>query len=156
MDRAEFARRADNCAEQLFRVSWCILRNQADCEDAVQEALLRAWNRLHTLRNEDHFETWLTRILINESKRMLRERLRHPTVDIEQVSLGTGFELPDPTLNEAIRRMDERYSLPLILRHISGYTNEEVGRILRLPVTTVKWRLSEARRLLQQELYSGV
>ena len=52
--------------------------------------------------------------------------------------------------------MDEKYAMPLILRHVSGYSAEEVGRILKLPLSTVKYRLSEARRRLQQELYSGV
>lgn len=152
MDRAEFTRRAEACANRLHRISWCILRSETDCEDAVQEALLRAWNRLHTLRNTDYFETWLTRILINESRRMLRRRLSSPMLELDEHIAAAPSELPDPTLSDAIRSLDERYSLPLILHHVSGYTNEEVGRILNVPVTTVKWRLVEARKRLRKAL----
>ena len=146
MDKAEFTRRATACAAQLYRVSWCILRNHADCEDAVQEALLRAWRKIHTLRSKEYFETWLTRILINECRGMLRKRT--DTEELQE-NIVSAQEMPESSLHTAMRQMDRRYSLPLILKHVSGYTNDEISRILKIPVTTVKWRLREGRRKLQ-------
>ncbi|MDO4739519.1 MAG: sigma-70 family RNA polymerase sigma factor [Eubacteriales bacterium] len=147
MDKAEFTRRASGCAKQLYKISWCILRSNADCEDAVQEALLRAWAKLHTLRNADHFETWLTRILINECRGMLRRRQRTGTTELTE-----NIAAPDAAEGDvfaAIQRMDRRYAMPLLLRHMSGYTVGEIGKILRIPETTVKWRLKEGRRRLR-------
>ena len=66
MRQADFIRRARACERRLYRVARTMLPREADCEDAVQEALLRAWDRLDTLRNEAYFETWLIRILINQ------------------------------------------------------------------------------------------
>lgn len=147
MDRSEFTRRANGCAEQMYRISWCILHNDADCEDAVQEALLRAWKKLHTLRNDEYFETWITRILINECKGMLRRRLRADTLELNE-SIASAEE-GRGDIYAAMRQMDRRYSLPLVLRHVNGYTSGEISRILKIPETTVKWRLREGRRRLQ-------
>ena len=64
-------------AEQtLYRVSMAILRNGADAEDAVSEAILTAFRRRETLREEKYFSTWLVRILINVCKKTLRDRAR--------------------------------------------------------------------------------
>ncbi len=136
MDRIEFSRRADACAEGLFRASWCILQNEADCEDAVQEALLIAWKNLPKLRHEEYFETWLTRILVNESRRLLRQRKAHSDIPLDEAH---GFESPtDPMLGDALQSIGPRYALPLVLKHISGYTGAEIARILQIPLSTVK------------------
>ena len=74
MNEREFSQRVRNCRDKLWRVSYAILRNGADCDDALQEALLRAWRQIGSLREEKYFDTWLTRILINEAKRILRQR----------------------------------------------------------------------------------
>ena len=50
----------------LWHIAWAILRNGADCDDAIQETWLRAWNRIGNLRDETAFDAWLVRILVNE------------------------------------------------------------------------------------------
>ena len=60
----------------LYRVAMSYTGNVSDAADAVQEALLRAWNRRDTLRDERYFDTWLMRVVINESKTLLRRRRR--------------------------------------------------------------------------------
>ena len=74
MLQAEFVQRVRACERRLYRVARAQLPSEADCEDAVQEALLRAWDRLDTLREEAYFETWLIRILINQCKTFYRRR----------------------------------------------------------------------------------
>ena len=68
MDREEFTRAVLEYEKTLYRVAKSMLGSEADCADAAQNALLRAWERLHTLRDPAYFKTWLTRILINECR----------------------------------------------------------------------------------------
>jgi len=82
MDAKEFSNRAMACAERLWRISYLTLQNPADCDDAVQEALLRAWANRRRLRDERLFETWLVRILINCARDMLRKR--RPVVELDE------------------------------------------------------------------------
>lgn len=147
-----FTQRADACADRLFRIAYLTLRSEADCEDAVQEALLRAWRNRDSLREEAFFETWLVRILINESRRILGDRARRRETELDEAISAAEPPPNHPGLRDAIRSMEPKYRLPLILHHINGYAIEEVSSILRLPKTTVKWRLTEARKRLKNEL----
>ena len=74
LDEAEFIERAMKIRRRLYCAAYSILWNDADCLDAMQEAAAKAWMGLSRLRNEAYFETWLTRILINECKALVRKR----------------------------------------------------------------------------------
>ena len=73
MDKQEFSTRVIACEKKLFRIAYLTLGGYAHCEDAVQEALLKAWADLASLRNPALFDTWLIRILINECHNILRQ-----------------------------------------------------------------------------------
>ena len=146
----EFSRRAMNCAERLHRISYLILGREADCEDAVQEALLKAWSHLSALENEDYFETWLIRILINESRRILRKRLAHPTEELP-LSLAAP-EPPDRALHDALLSLNAKFRIPIILHHLEGYGVKEIAVLLSIPESAVKFRLRRGRELLRLEL----
>lgn len=145
MNELQFSERAMACAERLWRISYMILRNPADCDDAVQEALMRAWTGLGALRSEGYFETWLVRILINVSRNMLVRR-RPAAVLNENLAEA---QPPDTALRDAICALEMKYRIPLILHHLEGYPLEDCGRMLHLPVSTVKGRLFTARRQLR-------
>lgn len=70
MEEAQFTQRVTAARDKLFRIAYTILHDEQDCADALQEALLRAWKNLPRLSEEQYFDTWLVRILINESKRI--------------------------------------------------------------------------------------
>jgi len=146
----EFAERSMDCAERLHRISYLILGREADCEDAVQEALLRAWSHLSALKNEDYFETWLIRILINESRRLLRKRLAHPTEELP-LSLAAP-EPPDRALHDALLSLNAKFRIPIILHHLEGYGVKEIAVLLSIPESAVKFRLRRGRELIRLEL----
>ena len=77
MDERQFSQRVRACEQKLYNTARMLLPCQADCEDAVQEALFKAWARLDSLRDTGRFEAWLMRILINECKMLLRRRRAH-------------------------------------------------------------------------------
>ena len=148
MNKQIFTARAMACERRLYRIARTLLRCDADCEDAVQEALLRAWAKRHTLREEQFFETWLVRILINECKNILRRR----PANTEPLPESLAAPAADPVLMNALMNLPEKHRIPVELHYIEGYSIREIAGVLRLPEGTVKWRLSRGRTLLKQEL----
>lgn len=148
MLKADFIRRASACERRLYRIARTMLPCDADCEDAVQEALLRAWSKRDSLREEAYFETWLVRILINECRSFHRRRQN------SMAALPENLPAPrqESTLLEALTTLPEKHRIALELHCIEGYSVRETANILRLPEGTVKWRLSRGRALLKQEL----
>lgn len=72
MTKERFVEQIELLQGRLYRVALCMLKNDADVQDALQETVLKAWEKRHTLRNEAYFGTWVTRIVINTCKDMLR------------------------------------------------------------------------------------
>ncbi|MBQ8954078.1 MAG: RNA polymerase sigma factor [Clostridia bacterium] len=153
MDEREFERRTRACREKLFRICCAILPNPADREDAIQEALIKAWQRRGALRDEALFETWLVRIAINECKGALRWQRRHETAELTE--LIPAPEPPDPALHEALFSLDVKLRLPLTLRYVEGYTLEETARLAGVPMGTLKHRLRRAKDALRAALEKG-
>ena len=135
MDKSEFTRRVTDMRDRLYRVTCAMLRERQDRLDAVQEAVLKAWAKRDGLRNEDYFETWLTRILINECRNLQRAQRR--TLPLEAApERGTEGDIDVP-LRDAVLALDEKLRLVVILHYMNGYSVAEAARILRLPVGTV-------------------
>ena len=84
MTKDVFIREIRQSEAMLYHVARSILKNDSDCGDAVQETLLKAYEKLHTLKQEQFFRTWITRILINECNGILRKRKR--VISYEAVS----------------------------------------------------------------------
>ena len=150
MDAESFARRVEGMQGTLYRVAYGLLLNRADCADAVQEALMRAWEKRGSLREEAYFETWLTRILINECYSMLRRR--RAALPLDGMPEPAAPPDADPALHDAVARLDEKLRLPVVLHYMEGYGVADIARMLRLPSGTVKTRLARARALLRLQL----
>ena len=151
MDRHEFTLRVTAMQDKLYRVAFGQLRNTHDCCDAVQEAIFKAWCALPKLRNEDFFETWLIRILINECHNL--QRRNKNSIPLESVSEPVRTDESYP-VRDSVLALPEKYRLPVILHYMDGYTTDEIARILRIPSGTVRTRLKRAREILKEELAS--
>lgn len=150
MDKEEFTRAVLEYESTLYRVAKSMLGSEADCADAAQNALLRAWEKQHTLRDTAYFKTWLTRILINECRAMLRQRARF--VPLEEAAEGEIAPERDSGLYEAVMGLDVKYRVPFVLYYIEGFRTREIASMLKLPEGTVKTRLRRAREILRTEL----
>lgn len=151
MDKEEFTRAVLEYESTLYRVAKSMLGSEADCADAAQNALLRAWERLHTLRDPAYFKTWLTRILINECRAILRQRARYVPLE-EEAAEGEIAPERDSGLYEAVMGLDVKYRVPFVLYYIEGFRTREIASMLKLPEGTVKTRLRRAREILRTEL----
>ena len=157
MDVALFTDQVRARERSLYRIAYSYLQSDADAADAVQDALLKAWEKRHTLRQPQFFGSWLTRILINRCKQMLRQRKpQYPLQEQHAVSQEDAVE--DLALASALEQLDPKYRIPLLLFHLEGFSVKEIAGIMRLPQNTVKSRLARARQklndlLTQQEVF---
>lgn len=158
---------------RLFRIARSILRNDAEAEDVVQEAYVRAFTGIEQFRGESGFGTWLTRIAMNEALGRLRTRQRRPTVDWD--SQGENFSQaeilrfpisarsndPERTmaqgeirlmLERAIDALPDTFRAVFVARIVEGMTVEETADLFDLREETVKTRLHRARLLLREAL----
>jgi RNA polymerase sigma-70 factor (ECF subfamily) len=155
---------------RLFRIARGILRNDAEAEDVVQDAYVRAFTHLAEFRGEASFGTWVARIAYNEA--LGRRRRQRPTVDLSVLEnvrpaqiipfpLTAAISDPECTmaqrevhelLEKAIDGLPQEFRLVLISRVIEGLSVEETADLLGVKPETVKTRLHRARKLLHDEL----
>jgi RNA polymerase sigma-70 factor (ECF subfamily) len=149
---------------RLFRMAVAITRSEADARDALQEASVHAWRELPRLRDRERFDAWLSQILVNACRSLLRRerRVRVREIDVdgmasdEASSYTTRSDLetvPETELiHRAFERLDPTVRSLLVLHYVEERPLAEIGRILGSPVGTIKWRLSNARRALTRAL----
>lgn len=154
-DQAVFAQAVMDMRETLFRVAYSIVRNHADCEDAVSEALVKAFENVGQLRDTGLFKPWLIRILKNECFLVLRRRKRAiPTEHLPQSADSADLET-DIDLHRALGALKSDYALTLTLFYVERYTIEEIAYIMQTTGGTVKSRLSRGRKMLKAQLQKG-
>ena len=151
MDKEEFAARTEALRDRLYRTACLYLGSGADALEAVDEAVYQALRALKKLREPEHFETWLTRILLNECHRELRRRKRVAGEDALPDTAGPDAYDALP-LKEAVRRLPEELRAVVILRFFTGYTQAETAAALDIPQGTVATRQRRALALLRLEL----
>lgn len=151
MDKDEFAARTEAVKTRLYRTAYLYLGSEADALEAVDEAVYQALRALKKLREPEFFETWLTRILINECHRELRRRKR--LAGEKAIPEAAGPDAYDALpLKEAVRRLPEELRLVVILRFFAGYTQAETAAALDIPQGTAATRQRKALQLLRLEL----
>ena len=161
----------------LFRTARSILKSDAEAEDALQEAYLRAWRALSTFRADSKLSTWLVRIVINEALGRLRRRKSAQVIPLESVMESfdrqsqESSEEDDPNrepdrlamrsqvrqLMEArIDLLPEAFRTVFMLRAVEELSVEEVATALEIPEATVRTRFFRARSLLRESLSRDV
>ena len=156
----EFEQRLGESSLLAFRVAYGVLRQRQDAEDVAQEALVRAYRKLPSLRDRERFRAWLVRIAWrlaidhrrSGKRRELREQVAFeaagpPTT--EHVAVANEFK---ERLWRAIDALPEPLQVVTVLAAIEGHTMSELASLLELPEGTVKSRLHVARKQLAEAL----
>lgn len=151
MDKDSFAKNVLEAETTMYRVAKSIMANESDTEDAVSEAVLKAFEKLHTLRDERYFKTWLIRIVINECYRAKKASAKIMPLE-EYAENLTANDNTGSDLYRAIMRLKPRVRIVIVLHYIEGYSVEETAEILKVPSGTVKSRLHTGRGILREEL----
>jgi RNA polymerase sigma-70 factor (ECF subfamily) len=140
------------CEGPMYRIAKSILHSDAECADAMQETIEKAYKSIKKLNEPRYFKTWLIRILINECRKISKIRQRViPVPAIEELSyhprMAESF-----ALSEAVRRLDEELRVIVNLYYVEDLPVKEVASLLGQPEGTVKSRLARAREKLANEL----
>ena len=147
---AWFSREIEKLGPTLFRVAFAILRNRTDCEDAAQNAVLKAYRNLGSLKQRGYFKTWLISILKNECFDMLKRR--RPTLDVTEQELSYEMAVPDVDLNRAFDQLSPEERLTITLYYYEGYDTREIAKLTEVSEGTVRSRLSRGRASLRAML----
>lgn len=141
--------------QNMYKASRAILANEEDAADAIQETILTCWEKIGQLENPAYFRTWMTRILINKCKDILRKKEKLLfTEEIPEIpSQDTGYA--NMEWNEALKSLDEKYRLVILLYCVEGYKTSEISMILEIPESTVRTRLARGRQRLAAECAGG-
>jgi RNA polymerase sigma-70 factor, ECF subfamily len=159
----ETAERAlyDAHVDRVYRLAYRLAGNDPDlAQDFTQETFVRAFSRLREFQGRSAFSTWLHSIAVSVSLNGLRKVKRHRTheVDIDAVApvafVGPRNAEPDlkERLKNAIADLPEHYRAVFVMYDMEGYSHEEIGSALNVPVGTSKARLSRAREKLREQL----
>ncbi|WP_051334166.1 RNA polymerase sigma factor [Mesorhizobium sp. WSM3224] len=152
--------------QRLYRIARGVVRNDAEAEDIVQEAYMRAFANLGAFRGEASLSTWLSRIVINEALGRLRKRKRivampeNPEAQIIRFPLNPSDD-PERTMAQrqilglverATDSLPDVYRTVFVARVIEGLSIEETADLLGVRPETVKTRLHRARTLVRKAL----
>ena len=139
-----------------------ITRDADLAADAVQEALLKAWDHRDEFRGEAALDSWIHRIALNAALDLVRRRKRRGEEELEE----DGFEAPpstsaeseyvqqafDKDLSSAMQRLTTKERQIFLLKHVEGWRLEEIGESLHMPIGSVKNSLFRAVRKLRVDL----
>lgn len=154
MNHDEFAYKIEQIRNKLYRTALLYLGNETLAMDALDEAVYKALCSYRKLRQPEYFNTWITRILINECHNEQRRQKRfHPMEELPETAVEEFDTLP---LKEALRRLPKELKEVVILRYFAGYTLAETAETLKIPQGTAATRQRKALNLLRLELEEEV
>ncbi len=148
----EFMQYYEKVYPQLYRTALYYMRNRQEAEDAVQDAVLAAYEKFYQLRDKDKFAPWIMRILVNRCRKRMREWFRKEE-DIAEVSIS---QEPDFATSSAVKQvfweLKEEERLIVALSVFGGYTSEEIAGILDKNHSTVRSRYRRALQKMRKKL----
>ncbi len=138
-------------SKMLFRISYGMLMNEHDAEDALQETFIRYMTKAPLFRDSEHEKAWLIKVVTNVSKNMLRFRTYQASNSILQLS-SVGVDEADRDIFEIIMNLPAKYKTVLDLYYIEGYKANEIANIIGISPVAVRKRLQYGRTLLKDEM----
>ena len=142
--------------QSMYRIAISMLQNEEDAADAIQETVLKCWQKIGQLKNEEYFQTWLTRILINQCKNLLRNRKKYVLVED-----FTATDFPEMVQEdyyftnewkELLGSLNEKYRIVMELYYVDGFSTKEIAKMLHITDMNVRSRMTRGRKQLEQVL----
>lgn len=137
----------------LYHTASRLLNNDEDVADAMQDTIISAYEKLHTLKNDEYFNTWICKILINTCNSLLNKNKNTQMIDENLHFHHDDRKYQKIELEDALNSLNEIYKLALILYYIVGLNVKEISEFLKEPEGTIKSRLSRAKSMLRNNYY---
>jgi RNA polymerase sigma-70 factor (ECF subfamily) len=159
-DDAAFSTLITFCKENLYKVAFAYLKSEEEALDIVSDTIYKAYMDIDKLQNPEYFNTWITRILINNAINRLKKNKRIVLIDeyekIEDLNSEVsdiGFDIPRSIdLYNAIDKLNAKSKSIIILRYFQDMTISEISEVLKMPEGTIKVYLHRALKKLKIEL----
>ena len=144
----------------MYYVALRFMKDSMEAEDAMQEAFIKAFSKLHQFHGEVTFGAWLKRIVINKCLDKLKAK-KLELVAINEQSLGTveeenNWQVADgigiEEVKEKMEKLPEKYKYPLMLYLLEGYDHEEISEILNITQVASRTLVHRGKKKLQEEL----
>lgn len=130
----------------MYKVAKAYLYHEEDIADAMQETVLKCYEKLGTLKEPGYFKTWMIRILINNCNDLLRQGKNECLMDEFPEIADQALEQSNVEFTELLNSMSEKYRIVLVLYYVEGFNTREIANLLEVNEHTVKTRLIRARQ----------
>ncbi|WP_370832373.1 RNA polymerase sigma factor [Clostridium sp.] len=134
----------------IYRVARGILSNEHDIGDAIQNTIIKAYEKINTLKKNEFFRTWLVRILINECNEIIRKNKRIVSINESNHEEKYNDYYENIDLTNAINSLSEELRVTTVLFYFEDMSIKDIALILNIPNGTVRSRLSRARKILRE------
>lgn len=146
----------------MYTVAFRFLRNSFEAEEAMQEAFIKAFQKLHQYKGEVSFGAWLKKIVVNKSIDILKSRqleiialnenILIPVEEEENWQIAENFSIED--CRREIEALPDKYKYALMLYLVEGYDHQEISEILNISEVASRTLVHRGRKMLQEQLKS--
>ena len=144
MTKEEFAQHVKSDTLPMYRLAYSILKNSADAEDAVSEAVVLAYENIRSLRKEEAFRSWIFKITANVCKRKLKDKSRLEVELTENQKLYEEDRELQLDIHNALLELDEEERCIVAMSALEGYNSVEIGTMMKLNPNTVRSKRKRA------------
>lgn len=148
----------------LYKVAYTYVKDKEAALDILQEASFKAWLNIHTLKDEEKFKPWITKILVNTAINYIRKESKviyiddeNPIISSENIVSKKAISLEEKLdLYKAIDLLKPKYKTVIILKYFDDMKIEDISYVLDVPINTVKSHLKRAKESLSDILKEGI
>lgn len=140
--------------DDLLRIALIKMKNIEDAEDVLQNTIFIAFKKINTLKNVDYFKTWIIKILINESNRVIKSniKMREISKKIQVDETPSSSDLEKIEIKSIINKLNDEDKLILELYYRDRFTSKEISKLLNISINTVKSKILRARHRIKKEM----
>lgn len=142
--------------DKFYRIAFSYSKNEEAALDIVQESIVKSLNHINKLKNEEYVKTWFYRILINECLQYIKKNKRIITYESQEIEniieWNDDISINGIDMYKYIQQLNKKLRTVIILRYFEDMKIEEIAKITKTNINTVKSRLYKALEILKKSI----